>query len=190
MRISIERPNDIRVFAKDLIATLDSDLSMVKKAKEFEKKIFDASQDEQLVLEMFDVPDLKRFQYVWSKLEVEAERKHAKECDVCTGDVADQKDQFVESIKKAKEELGKVIKLELASSSDRLVANYSKTTSAFSAVVEVRVSGVTVICVDDGLREIIDERISTISKDQTSRNFLYCVAGVLPEEYKEYRLVL
>ena len=190
MRTIIERPTDVRVFSSELIAILNSDLSMVKKSKTFEAKISESNQDIKLLLELFDVPDLSRFQRVWTKIEVEAERKHAKECDVCDGDFEDQQDQFKEEVGQALNELKKIIKLDLPNSSDRFVANYSKKTSAFSVVIEVRLSGVIVNCPYPDLSKIIQTNIKNISKDQTTRNFLYCIIGVLPEMYKEYKLVI
>lgn len=190
MRTLIERPIDVRVFSSELIAILKSDLSMVKKAKAFEDKISESNQDLKLLLELFDVPDLSRFQRIWTKIEVEAEREHAKECDVCEGDLRDQKDQFKEEVGQVLRELKKVIKLDIPNSSDRFVANYSKKTSAFSVVVEVRLSGVSVNSSYSDLTKLIENKIKKISIDQTTRNFLYCVVGVLPEKYKEYNLVI
>lgn len=190
MREVIETTNDIRSVAEELSSILVSDFSMVKKAKTFEATIKEVTHDVRATLELFNIKDLTRFGRIWPKLEVEAEREHAKECDVCFGDERDQKEQFEAEVKECLAEIKKLKDLDFPASSDRFVANYTKSSEAFSLIVEVNLMGFKVTCVNATLRKIVEDNLSKVPTNQTSRNFLFCAAKALPEEFDGYKLVL
>lgn len=81
-------------------------------------------------------------------------------------------------------------KMDWPESHNKLTLNYSSKYSGFGLAITLQVSGLTVQCIHDDLKQQVKQALAKLNQNQSAENFLLNAVYVLPKRYKDYKLVL